>query len=147
MRVQKAETEKLISSMVEDDKTPLSAEEKAMLKQSAMEAIDRVTKRVGEFFTKEIDLQKVLTDIAMPVYDQNFSEAELRDLVAFYRSTTGQKTIALMPKLMAETMAGFSEKVLPKMTEFLKKTTDEEFAAIKQKVEQEISAKKPKSKL
>jgi len=146
MAFQRAESQKQMSAMIDEDKK-LSAEEKVMLKQETAESIDRVTKRVGDFFTKEIDLDSVLLEIATPVYDQNFSENELRDLIAFYRSSTGQKVISLMPKLMAETMDGFSKKVVPKLEEFLKKTTDEEFAAIKQKVEQEMSPKKPKSKL
>ncbi|PYT00907.1 MAG: hypothetical protein DMF63_04365 [Acidobacteria bacterium] len=146
MGFQKVEFEKSISSMIADDKT-MSAEEKAAMKQSALESMDRVTKRTVDFFTKEIDLSKALNEIAVPMYDRNFSETELRELIAFYRSTTGQKTISVMPKLMLEAMTGFSEKVLPKLQDFLKKTTDEEFAAIKQKVEQEMKAPRPKSKL
>lgn len=39
-----------------------------------------------------------------PIYDRNFTEAELDDLLAFYGTSTGKKAIAVMPRLMQESM-------------------------------------------
>jgi hypothetical protein len=146
MSFQQKEAENTISSMIDDDKA-FTAEEKTLMKQAALESLARMTKKLGDFFTNELDLAKLIDEIIVPLYDRNFSEAELRDLVAFYRTPTGQKTVSIMPKLVVETMAGFSEKVMPKLQEFIKKATDEEFAQIKQKVQQDKKAPpKPKAK-
>jgi hypothetical protein len=40
-----------------------------------------------------------LTDLYTPLYVQHYSEKELRELVAFWKSPVGKKTIELMPKM------------------------------------------------
>ena len=146
MSFQQAEAEKMISSMIDDDKT-FTAEEKTQLKERTIDGLKRMTVRLNEFFVKEIDLGKAMDEIAVPLYDRNFTEAELRDLIAFYRSSTGQKTISVMPKLMMESMMGVSEKILPRLQEFLKRVTNEEFAELKQKAEQDKKTPpKPKAR-
>jgi hypothetical protein len=39
------------------------------------------------------------------VYDKHYSEAELKDLVGFYKTPTGRKTLSVLPQIMAETSA------------------------------------------
>ena len=38
----------------------------------------------------------------MPLYAESFSEDELREMLVFYRSPTGQKAIAVTPGLMQQ---------------------------------------------
>ena len=40
-----------------------------------------------------------LTELYAPLYAEHFSEKEIRELIAFWESPTGQKTIELMPKI------------------------------------------------
>ena len=40
-----------------------------------------------------------LAELYAPIYSEHYSEAELRELTAFWRSPIGKKTIAAMPKL------------------------------------------------
>jgi hypothetical protein len=39
------------------------------------------------------------------IYARHFSVSELREIVAFYRTPTGAKTLSVMPKLMGEITA------------------------------------------
>jgi len=52
-------------------------------------------------FTAKADAQHLL-DLAVPVYDRNFSHEEIRSLIEFYRTPLGQKAIATLPKVTAE---------------------------------------------
>lgn len=52
-------------------------------------------------FTAKADAQHML-DLAVPVYDKNFSHDEIRNLIAFYQTPLGQKAIATLPKVTAE---------------------------------------------
>jgi hypothetical protein len=52
-------------------------------------------------FSSRLNLQKML-DLAVPIYDKNFSQQEIRGLIEFYQTPLGQKTIATLPKLSAE---------------------------------------------
>ena len=51
----------------------------------------------------------------IPVYDKNFSEQELGELIKFYQSPVGQKTLEATPKIMSEaldiTVKYFEEKL------------------------------------
>ena len=52
-------------------------------------------------FTAKADVGRLL-DLAVPVYDRNFSHQEIRGLIEFYQTPLGQKAIATLPKVMAE---------------------------------------------
>ena len=40
----------------------------------------------------------------IPLYEQRFSQKEIRDVIAFYRTPTGQKMLAELPGLMSDGM-------------------------------------------
>jgi len=52
-------------------------------------------------FSAKADSQHML-DLAVPVYDKNFSHQEIRSLIEFYQTPLGQKAIATLPKVSAE---------------------------------------------
>jgi uncharacterized protein len=52
-------------------------------------------------FTAKADVERLL-DLAVPVYDRNFSQQEIRGLIEFYQTPLGQKAIATLPKVTAE---------------------------------------------
>jgi hypothetical protein len=52
-------------------------------------------------FTAKENMQQFL-DLAVPVYDRNFSRDEIRSLIEFYQTPLGQKTISVLPKLTVE---------------------------------------------
>jgi len=52
-------------------------------------------------FSSKADVQHLL-DLAVPVYDKNFSQQEIRSLIEFYQTPLGQKAIATLPKVSAE---------------------------------------------
>jgi hypothetical protein len=69
-------------------------------------------------------------------------ESDLRDIIAFYRTPTGQKVIKLEPEMALEAMTAFSEKLMPKFQEFFKETYDAEMTLMKEKLQKD-SGKKP----
>jgi hypothetical protein len=52
-------------------------------------------------FTAKADVARLL-NLAVPVYDRNFSHQEIRGLIEFYQTPLGQKAIATLPKVTAE---------------------------------------------
>ena len=43
-------------------------------------------------------------DLMVDLYARYFTEQEIRDLIDFYQTPTGQKSIAVMPALMQDSM-------------------------------------------
>lgn len=69
-----------------------------------------------------------LVDMSARIYASHFTEAELKQLLAFYQSPVGRKAITEEPKALDESMAGggnwgdnLSDEVLVKMREEMKK--------------------------
>ena len=72
-------------------------------------------KRMYELIQAKIDFHKLIEDISLPLHDKYFTESELRDLVAFYKSPTGKRVIEVMPNLLTATMNQTAEAILPRM--------------------------------
>jgi hypothetical protein len=73
-------------------------------------------------------LQSQVTDLMANAYAAHFTEAELKEMLAFYNSPTGKKYVAEMPKVMQESLAAarewgakFSDKVIARVREEMKK--------------------------
>jgi hypothetical protein len=74
-------------------------------------------------YLKEIDFQP-LVDKVIPIYDKNFSDEDILQLLAFYQSPVGKKFVEKIPVITQEALqAGMewgkemSEKILEKLEE------------------------------
>lgn len=56
-----------------------------------------------------------MLDLFAQTYANNFSEQELSDIVAFYKTPSGQAAIAKVPKVMTEVMPIMSKTIVPQM--------------------------------
>jgi uncharacterized protein len=86
-------------------------EEKEQLIKDRKTISDEVSARFRERLAKEVDFQTLQRDLMLKLYSEYFSEQELSDLVAFYRTPTGQKTLTVIPQLMGESIRLSSEFV------------------------------------
>jgi hypothetical protein len=63
------------------------------------------------------ELDNILEAI-IPIYARHFTNSELRDLIAFYTTATGQKAISKMPLILQETAPAVQSTIqmaIPKM--------------------------------
>src|SRR5262249_37494983 len=127
LELQRDQASRMITSMIDADKTMLPADKEAA-KQMTTEMVTRTMHRMQKFFKEEVDLEKITAEVVTPIFDKNFTEAELRELIAFNRTPVAQKSARLMPQLMIETMTALSEKLFPRIQDFLTKTVDSELA-------------------
>lgn len=133
MSFQGAQTKQMMDDLLKDDKDIPTAD-KAMLLKTMEEANERIEARIKEFFTKEFDFAKYTNDVSVPVYTKHFTDSELREMTAFFRTPTGQKMSKKTPELMADSMDAVSKNLMPAFNEYLKKAVDDEKTIIKQKL-------------
>lgn len=70
-----------------------------------------------------------LMEVIIPLYDKYFTEAELKEMIKFYQTPVGKKTIQVMPQLLQESMAvgqTWGEGVAPKLFEQIEKRFKQE---------------------
>jgi hypothetical protein len=81
---------------------------------------ETLAKLRGEFERIQIDNLLIVMKDAPAIYARHFTAAELRELIAFNRSATGQKALHEMPQVMSETIA----LIVPRMQDLQKQTKD-----------------------
>ena len=78
------------------------------LKESRPEVPDRafevMTRELTALFSEKLQAPDGLLERTIPVYDKYFTHAEIRELLAFYQTGVGRKTIAVLPKVVGESM-------------------------------------------
>ena len=105
---------------------PLSQKEREDLIRKKGEDESRLDERVMELFRQKIDLGKVVDEVSHALFDKYYTAEELRDLIAFYKTPTGQKSIKIMPQLFADSMAETGKRLLPQLEPIMKQVIEEE---------------------
>jgi hypothetical protein len=78
------------------------------LMTTALPPGDYRDKLVELFFVKfqSKDLTTRLINLSVPLYDKYFSDAEIKELIAFYQTPAGQKLVSVNPKLLSDVQQG-----------------------------------------
>jgi hypothetical protein len=118
-------------ALVEQDKT-LTALQKQELRQLTAENAEHINKRFIAAFKQRFDIGQMLEEITVQTFDKIFTENELRELIAFYRTPTGQKVMSVLPKLVADVTTHFGEKHGIKIRDFINETMEAELTQLKQ---------------
>ncbi|WP_024546368.1 DUF2059 domain-containing protein [Picosynechococcus sp. NKBG15041c] len=93
------------------------------------ESVTRITDRIYTLMQERIDFVALQREIDFTLYNEYFTEAELQDLIAFYKTPTGQKTAAIFPEMTERSTALFSEQLTPAMVDISQQVMLEEFAS------------------
>lgn len=131
--------ETIIDSVLKE-RTDINASEKQTIREYLLAEQDASTKRFQERLMQKINFTEMINEISVVVYDKYYTLEEIRELVAFYKTPTGQKTLKTMTPLLADTLRLTQERIVPKIPVVLKELQDEE----KQEIERQVNAKKPK---
>jgi hypothetical protein len=107
----------------------LSAEEQSALREQLAGTNGLFTK-FRTRLPERIDFRELMQTVVMPIYDRHFDEPDLREMVAFYRTPAGRKTVSLMPQIAQETMQRAAETLQPRFVELVQEIVAEEAEAL-----------------
>jgi hypothetical protein len=85
----------------------------------------RIANRIRAELPKRISFGELAEKVGLEIYDKHFTESEVKDLIAFYKTSTAQKFIRLAPQLTAGMFQGIKNLMDPE----LEKLITESFAA------------------
>ena len=100
----------------------------------AQDAID-MGKRFRELLSQRLNFAK-LDEITELLYAKYFTETEITDLIEFYKSSTGRRTLQVMPQMFAESIARSQEVMMPILREIMRDVSTEQT----DKFEKEVAA-------
>ncbi|MBK7933932.1 MAG: DUF2059 domain-containing protein [Pyrinomonadaceae bacterium] len=113
-----------------DSNPSLTTTQKAELKRGQAATFARISSKFRERIKTAIDFKKYIDEAIYPLYDKFYSEQELKDLIQFYKSPTGQKVIETMPQLFADSQAIAEKLLLPQILPMITEIVEEEFKAL-----------------
>jgi hypothetical protein len=117
----------------------LSEKEREDLIRKQADDSNHLSERVLQLFKEKLDLEKVVEDVSYDLFDKYYTADEVRDLIAFYKSPTGQKSIKLMPQIFADSMSKTSERLLPQIEPIMRQIVEEE----RQRIEKMLPPQPP----
>jgi hypothetical protein len=95
-----------------------------------LEDFDAFAERFRALFIERLNFSTIIETVYPPLYDKYFSEEELQQMVSFYRTPVGRKSIEVMPSLMQEAVRGIEEAVRPHAIGLIQEIVAEERAAL-----------------
>jgi len=111
------------------EQTDLSEADRQLL-LARLEDFDAFAERFQTLFVERLNFSEIIAAVYPPLYDKYFDEAELRQLVAFYRTPVGRKSIEVMPSLMQEAGKAIEEAVWPLSVGIIQEIVAEERAKL-----------------
>ncbi|MFN2494045.1 MAG: DUF2059 domain-containing protein [Pyrinomonadaceae bacterium] len=122
----------------------LSANQQESLRKKLVDDSNRMNKRMRDLLVERIDLARLMEKLSYDLYDRYFTEAELKDLIAFYRSSTGRKTIQVGPNMFTELFASAMETISPKLIEITTILANEEADRVRKELQMKKSIRPAK---
>lgn len=107
-----------------------SKEQKDALERVMLEYSRRISTKFQVRLKEKVNIAELTERVIVPIYDKNFSAAEIKDLIAFYETPTGQKMVKSMPQMTQETMQKTMEVVMPQIMQIMSEVSEEEKGAL-----------------
>ncbi|MEB3283362.1 MAG: DUF2059 domain-containing protein [Lyngbya sp.] len=104
----------------------LSPQERQQMAATLSREMNRITQKYNRLFLERVDYQQIVEEVYYPLYDKYFTEEDLRVLIDFYKSPTGQKTIEVMPQLLQESIQRTTQVIGPTITRIMQEIITEE---------------------
>jgi len=122
-----------LSAMVEGDKE-LTDKQKQELRKSAAEAAAGIAKVADDFFANKSEITQLSEEVIYQIYDKAFTETELKEVIAFYRTPAGQKAVVFLPSLSSQVQKEFGEVIRVKLEKVIQPKIQRETEQLKQKI-------------
>lgn len=94
------------------------------------------SRKFRERIPQVINFSEYIERSIYPLYDKFFNENDLRDLVAFYKTPTGQKVIDILPMLAAESVQIARTELTPQVIALIETIIQEETQVFSQEEQQ-----------
>ncbi|MBK8811293.1 MAG: DUF2059 domain-containing protein [Acidobacteria bacterium] len=135
LRQQDVAENEIIKSVVAERKD-LSASERKKLEQILFEKLSRDRETFRNRLIERVNFNEMVDEITMLAYDKFYTLDEIRDLIAFYGTPTGIKTLKTAQPLMLESMELAQKIILPKVLEVVSELNEECEESLRKTAEQ-----------
>lgn len=125
--------QKLFSATVDNEKEVTEAQ-RVELQKSATEAAIRTDKVVRDFLNDNSQITALEEEVIFKIYDRALTENELKEMIGFYKTPTGQKSLSFFRGLSRQVQNDFGEVMRVKINGLLQPRIQMETEQLKQKI-------------
>jgi len=97
----------------------LTPAERKRLDAEVPESAQRIANHIRAELPKRISYGELAEKVGLEIYDQHFTEAEVKELIAFYKTPTAQKFISLWPQLTLEILQRIENLIDPELHQLI----------------------------
>lgn len=115
----------IIKAMLEK-RTDITPAQKAIIENDLIKKQKDFDQRFQQKTIQVINFQDFIETTFYPLYDKYFTEVELIDLLAFYKTPTGQKLNEILPQLSTDAIRLSQEYLIPKINGILEEVIREQ---------------------
>jgi hypothetical protein len=123
----------ILWSVVTEDKE-LTDAQKQNLRKSVDEATARIDKTMRDFLNDQMKMAKLSEEVIFRIYDTTFTETELKEIVAFYRTPAGQKAATFVRGLSKRYQSEFAPVIQKEIQALLQPNLQTEKDQLKQRI-------------
>lgn len=120
----RSELPKLVSAVLKN--APALDSDRPEIQKQFSDIVSRMAVKYRDRVVKKIDVNQLIEQVSYPIYDKYFTESELRDIIGFYKSSTGKKAISLMPQIFNDSFQRTNEILMPQMSRIMTEIITEE---------------------
>jgi uncharacterized protein len=127
-----------------NERNDLTVEEKNALEKTLISDTESAGQKLQNRLFEKLEYGSMMEEIITSIYDKYYTLEEINDLIAFYRTPTGQKTLKVMQPLMLETMQITQAKLVPKVITIMQEIKEEQRESLAKRAD-ELKPRKKKT--
>lgn len=131
--VRSVNIEETFTKIIDSD-NELTASQKGELKKEIVGIKERINKQLQTFFEDKAATRQLSETLSIEVYNKNFSESELREMIAFFKTPTGQKAVKFLFSVRTQLQNAFQEGLTKKVQELVGAKIQEEIKQLREKI-------------
>lgn len=112
----------------------LSEEQKQQVGEMLKSRFGEMVKNYQNYISEKMPYEQVEQEIYMPLYKETYTQDEVKELIDFYNSPVGKKTIEFSQKIPEQAAKKSAEKYDSLITEYVKKQIDENIELVKKEM-------------
>jgi hypothetical protein len=98
-----------------------------------------MVKNYEEHVKESMPYETVAQDIYLPLYKENYTESEVKELIVFYRSPVGKKTIGAAQKISQQASQRSAEKYDSIIIDFVKKQIEDNITLAQKEIADQVA--------
>lgn len=112
----------------------LSEEQKQQVGEMLKTRFGEMVKGYQDYISDKMPYEQVEQEIYMPLYKETYTKNEVKELIAFYSSPVGKKTIEFSQKIPEQAAKKSAEKYDSLITEYVKQQIDKNIDLVKKEM-------------